>query len=83
MKTTAQVRKDQNGKEEDSRTAAGVQTFEVLFGVWTMQECTHEKNELVGMIVGYSRPTVSVLLALERDERAVGERLLPSAAISV
>ncbi|KAK9143087.1 hypothetical protein Syun_012487 [Stephania yunnanensis] len=45
MKTKAQVRKDQNGKEEDSRSAALVQTFEVLVGLWTMQECTHEKND--------------------------------------
>ncbi|KAK9148262.1 hypothetical protein Scep_007019 [Stephania cephalantha] len=30
MKTKAEVRKDQNGKEEDSRSAAWVQTFEVL-----------------------------------------------------
>ncbi|KAK9143383.1 hypothetical protein Syun_012783 [Stephania yunnanensis] len=34
MKTKAQVRTDQNGKEEDSRSAAWVQTYEVLVGVW-------------------------------------------------
>ncbi|KAK9169216.1 hypothetical protein Syun_001356 [Stephania yunnanensis] len=45
MKTKAQVRTDQNGKEEDSRSAAWVQTYEVLVGVRKMQVYTHEKND--------------------------------------
>ncbi|KAK9087240.1 hypothetical protein Syun_029634 [Stephania yunnanensis] len=45
MKTKAQVRTDQNGKEEDSRSAAWVQTYEVLVGVWKMLVYTHEKND--------------------------------------
>ncbi|KAK9158439.1 hypothetical protein Scep_005013 [Stephania cephalantha] len=74
MKTTAQVRKEQNGKEEDSRSAAWVQTFEVLVGVWTMQECTHEKNELVGMIVGYSRQQ-SLFYSLSNEMNVLEENV--------
>ncbi|KAK9106884.1 hypothetical protein Syun_022895 [Stephania yunnanensis] len=45
MKTKAQARMDQNGKEEDSRSTAWVQTYEVLVGVWKMLVYTHEKND--------------------------------------
>ncbi|KAK9094685.1 hypothetical protein Scep_026154 [Stephania cephalantha] len=44
MKTTAQVRMDQNSKEEDSRSAAWVQTFEVLAGVATIVGYSHQQS---------------------------------------
>ncbi|KAK9093062.1 hypothetical protein Syun_027973 [Stephania yunnanensis] len=45
MKTKAQVRTDQNSKEEDSRSAAQVQTYEVRLGCGRCLVYTHEKND--------------------------------------